>query len=439
MSGKPFILQEGQIDQFGFNAALKKRTNGNRQTYGITTYLQRFTVYEDMFSKFMYCEGIIYDGTGFFSKIGFQTGDILEITIFKDKNDTAEDRVENEYYIESINSNAKLVGTKGANYEFRAVSKIGWVGLTGKLKKSYKGKVSDIVAYLAYNEPFKISPPKKLMIQQTYGKIVIDAPSIKPFEFIDKLNSYALVPSNPDNNFFWFETRVGLVYKNLKRIANDADVFNYHIMVDKNKNTKEALKDYHRIQEYQLKKVNDQLTMYHEGAIDNKTLTYNFLTRKIKTRENSYSKSLLLMGQHFAFDPEESKNIRETKKNEEEQVYVRCSSESYPEEKLGDRPELPSKKWGPSIIQYNMMNQTVLTAKIIGNPYIKPGDIIYIKEAATPQGDEQEEKDPLLSGRFLVGSARHIVMDAKEYTTILDLYKDGYEQDISTYRRDIKS
>jgi len=86
-----------------------------------------------------------------------------------------------------------------------------------------------------------------------------------------------------------------------------------------------------------------------------------------------------------------------------------------------------------------MMNQTVLTAKIIGNPYIKPGDIIYIKEAATPQGDEQEEKDPLLSGQFLVGSARHIVMDAKEYTTILDLYKDGYEQDISTYRRDIKS
>lgn len=437
-----FIVNNKQVDQFGYRALLIKNTNNSKAEFGFTTYLQRFTMYEDMFSKFMYVEGQLYDGTSFIQRVGVQAGDIIRITLFKSADDELNQTVTNDFYIESINTGAKLTGGKGSTYTFRAVSKVGWVGLKSKIKRSVTGKVSDIV-YKVCEQFFKLETEKlnPANFEETYGDINLSATSIPPFEFIERLNSQAVSAANKagDNNFFFYETRNGVVYKSLRKIVSEANVFEYNIRIDKNRDKESEEKDYQRIQEYQVKTVNDQRAKLEQGVLQNQTFTFDFISRKIEKKsfnlKDTY-RDILLMGEHLAFDMDEIDNLvgeQTTVTDDQQHIFPRCSSKSFDQQE-----DLVSLKHSPSNAQYALMNQTVISCRVLGNPKIKPGDVINIK-AAQPNASDTEEADILLSGKFLVGSVKHVVLDAATYDTIIDLFKDGYEVDVSSYRKDTNS
>ena len=48
-----FVINQNQVDQFGYKALLIKNTNNSKAEFNFTTYLQRFSIFEGMFSKFM--------------------------------------------------------------------------------------------------------------------------------------------------------------------------------------------------------------------------------------------------------------------------------------------------------------------------------------------------------------------------------------------------
>ena len=437
-----FVINNKQVDQFGYRALLIKNTNGSKAQFGFTTYLQRFTVFEGLFSKFMYCEGQIYDGASFVQKVGIQSGDIIRISLYKDPDDEEKDTITNDFYIESLGAGTRLVGGKGQIFTFRAVSKVGVVGLRTKIKRSFSGKASDIVNNLCEKffelEPNKVKPEN---IEETFGEIKINSSSLNPFEFIERLNVHSVSASNKagDNNFFFYETRDGIIYKSLRKIVQDANTFNYIVPVDKNRDQKSEANDYFRIEEFEIKVFNDQRTKVEQGVFENQTLTFDFIARNIEKKtfllKDSY-KDVLLLGNNLAFDTDEIDHLvgkQETITDDDQHIFTRCSSKAY------DQPEdYVTLKKGPSQAQYVLMNQTVVSCRILGNPKLKPGDIVNIK-AAQPSSSDDKEYDIFLTGNFLVGSARHVVLDATSYETVIDLFKDGYEFDISNYRRDTNS
>lgn len=437
-----FVINEGQVDQFGYRALLVKNTNNSKAEFNFTTYLQRFSIFEGMFSKFMYCEGQIYDGAGFIKSAGLQAGDIIRIDLFKEPGDPLEDMITNDFYVESLGASTKLVSSKGEIFTFRAVSKIGFAALKSKIKRSFSAKASDIITQVCEKffelEPGKVSANN---IEETFGVLNISASSLQPFDFIERVNSQAVSPSNKagDNNFFFYETREGVVYKSLRKIVQDANTFNYIIPADKNRSQESKQEDYFRILEYQVKTIGDQRQKIESGALENQTLTFDFISRKIekksfKLKENY--KDILLMGENLAIDMDEIDNLvgnDERVTDEEQNVFPRCSSKCYDQQE-----DFISLKRGPSEAQYQLMNQTVISCRVLGNTRIKPGDVVELK-AAQSDASDQEQRDPFLNGKFLVGSAMHVILDAGTYETVLDLFKDGYEFDISNFRRDTNS
>lgn len=436
-----FVVNSTQVDQFGYRVLLIKNTNNSKSEFGFTTYLQKFTIYEGMFSKFMYCEGQIFDGASFLQKVGLQAGDCLRISLYKDTSDVEGDMITNDYFIDSLGAGTRLVGGKGETFTFRAVSKIGTAGLRSKLKRSFNGKASDIIQFICNKifelEPGKVKPEN---IEETSGSLSLIASSVTPFEFIESVNSQAISSANKakDNNFFFYETRDGVVYKSLRKIVKDSKSYKYVVPVDKNRNPESQAKDYYRILEYQVKTFNDQRAKVEQGVMENQTLTFDFISRKITKQsfklKNSY-KDILLLGDNLAFDVDEIDNLvgENTVTDDEQNILPRCSNRSY------DQPEdFISIKRGPTQAQYFLMNQTILSCRILGNPKLKPGDTINI-EASQPSASADREMDAFLSGNFLITSLRHIVMDAGSYETIVDLFKDGYEFDISNYRKDTNS
>jgi len=439
---QPFVINNRQVDQFGYKALLIKNTNNSKAQFNFTTYLQRFSLFEGMFSKFMYVEGQIFDGAGFVKTVGLQAGDIVRIDLFKEPEDSLDDIISNDFYIESVGSATRLVSGKGEIFTFRAVSKIGFMGLKSKVKRSFSGKASEIIQQICDKffdlEPGKVSANN---IEETFGVLNISASSLPPFSIIERVNSQAISTANRagDNNFFFYETREGVIYKSLRKIVQDANTFNYIIPADKNRSQESKDKDYFRILEFEVKTTNNQRQKVEEGALENQTLTFDFISRKVEKNtfklKDNY-KDILLMGDNLAFDIDEIDNLvgdDQRTTDEEQNVFARCSNKSYDQQE-----DFISIKRGPTQAQYELMNQTVISCRVLGNPKIKPGDIIELKAAQSDPSD-LEQRDPFLNGKFLVGSAMHVVLDAGTYETIIDLFKDGYEFDISNFRKDTNS
>lgn len=439
---QPFIINNKQVDQFGYKALLIKNTNNSKAQFNFTTYLQRFSLFEGMFSKFMYVEGQIFDGAGFVKTIGIQAGDIIRIDLFKQPEDSLDDIISGEFYIESVSGSTRLVSGKGEIFTFRAISKIGFMALKTKIKRSFNGKASEIIQQICDKffdlEPGKVSANN---IEETFGVLNISASSLQPFDVIERINSQAVSPANKagDNNFFFYETRQGVVYKSLRKIVQDANTFNYIIPADKNRSEESEDLDYFRILEFEVKTTDNHSQKLNEGVLENQTLTFDFISRKIekktfKLKDNF--KDILLMGENLKFDIDEIDNLvgdEQRTTDEEQNVFPRCSSKSYDQQE-----DFISLKRGPTQAQYQLMNQTVISCRVLGNPKIKPGDIIELKAAQADPSDI-EQRDPFLNGKFLVGSVKHIVIDAGTYETVIDLFKDGYELDISNFRRDTNS
>ena len=141
------------------------------------------------------------------------------------------------------------------------------------------------------------------------------------------------------------------------------------------------------------------------------------------------------MGPNLLIDEEELNNLigGDVQGDEDPNLYVRCNNQSY--DQVEDFFAITR---GPSQAQKILMNQTVVTIKVHGNPKLKPGDTIEL-DVNQPSAESTKEVDFVLSGKFLVGSVVNSVTDLENYITICDLFKDGYERSITDYRTDINS
>lgn len=432
-----FFSNKGQVNQFGYKAVLKKRTNNSATEAGMATYLRHFRLYESIMSKFMYIEGLLVDGGGIIQRIGFQPGDLLEVHIYKDESDPEELKIIKTFVIEQLGGQRRDEGQKSTQYTFRAVSLAGFNGLRNKIKKAYSNKCH-VIAKSICEEYLRI-PPKELKdFTPTFGQFNYIAPSISPFETLDRVCLHSIAEENPNHtSFFFYETRDGVYFRSLDKIVENANNFAYILNADKNV-SQNAANNYFRIQEMVHHESVDQREKVLQGGLKNKTITFNPISRSINETifnlEEEY-KDIIKLGDHLLMDKEEIQHYvgEERFTDEEPNIFVRCSNESY------DQPQdFISSARSIRTAQSSLMNQTPLTVTLIGNPRLKPGDIIDLN-VVQASGEENGEKDFVLSGKFLVSSCVHAVTDIENYVTICDLFKDAYERNITDYRKDINS
>lgn len=434
-----FFLKKGQIDQFGYKITLIKNTNNSSTVVGLTTYVRHFKLFESIFSKFMYVEGLLVDGGGIVQRMGIQPGDIMLIDLYKDPSDTEDLKISKEFIIEQIGGQARTDGNKVTRYPFRAVSKIGFEGLKNKVKKSFNGPADKVVAKIS-DYYLKAEPKLTKNFTSTFGDIKYIASSATPFDTIENISKQCISASNPkDGNFFFYETRDSLVFRSLRDIVASGNTYPYILAVNKNRSETSLANDYFRIQDFTHHESTDQRAKIQQGALKNKTVLFDFISRKVT--ETTFDvkrdyRDVLLMGDNLAMDDEEIGNYVDDDKrstDEEQSLFIRCSNESYdqPQDYIGS-----IKSYAQA--QRALMNQTVLTVTIHGNPRLKPGDTIEL-EMNQSSAEYKQEKDIFLTGKFLVGSCAHSVTDADRYVTICDIFKDGYERSINDYRKDINN
>lgn len=432
------LIKDGQVSQFGYKIVLVKQGGGR---VSLNTYVRSFRIFESIFTKFTYMEGLILDGMNITQRFGFQPGDKFEVEIYKDPSDSPPiERLVKSFIIEELGGQNRPDGNKAANYTFRAVSELGHKGLNARVKRSYRGKASAIVDKI--NSTFL---NKNLLFEKTpsYGDIrYVTTDNKSVFDVIEDISKHCISASNPkDGNYLFYEARDKCFFKALKHIRATGVDHKYKLVANKNR-AEQTEDNLFRIDTFVHHESIDQRKNYLNGTLNNVVRSFDFITREVKDTDYailSDSRHGNLFGDNLLMEPEEVNFFRADLGDAGPSVFLRCSQKSYKDSEKDSSEELLSKIRPYAVGQMGLLNQTRLTVSVLGNPKILPGDVIEIEMAQASGDSTIEEKDFVLGGKFLVGTVVHAITDSDDYSLIIDLYKDSYERDISSFRKDINS
>ncbi len=158
-----------------------------------------------------------------------------------------------------------------------------------KISKRYRDSlISDIVSDVLTNY-LKVPSNKKGTIETTYGKYDFIIPTLKPFDAINFVTSYARPnPQNPGADMLFYEDKNGFQYRSLQSLMKQTSYYTYTYK-PKNINSGDLNTDAHNVLTYEFLDSFDTLNGITSGTFANQLISLNVLTRTKKVTNFDYT------------------------------------------------------------------------------------------------------------------------------------------------------
>ena len=404
---------------FAYAVSLIKDTSSGEKEYDVSNFVSEINVWESLFAKSMQCLIGFVDGAGLVEHIALEPGDQIEITIVKDQNDV---KINKRFYILSIDQGNRVTNSQGRTYTIGAVTKAAHMNKLANVIRSYKGTLGESLQsiardYLSIND---------VDIEPTSGYRTVCMTGLSPFNIFDWISKQALSANGrTDSLYYFYETADGFKFKTLRKIVEEANTHNYTLTVDKNKQHNE--KDIYSIMDFHQNQLGSQHSRIDGGLYQNELMQFDIINREIKSKKYKYSDDydkIHVIGKNPVTDLQVNypKWINPETKNKGTTASLRIRSD---ETAFGQTNTL-EQKYNHTLAQGALFNQISLSMSFFGNPKIRSGDLIDI-EAGDLSAKEQKELDFLLNGKFLIANVRHRIVNAEQYVTHIDVFKDGFD------------
>jgi hypothetical protein len=427
------IINVGKINQHSFDIRLTRKNakDGEILQYGVSQFFTAFSISQALSMKSMFFKGIFSDGLGLYDKGFISMGDELEITLYRNEEDTF--KIIKKFYISEFSSSQQTQNTKHRVMTIAALTKPGYLNKNIFISVTGSGKSSDtakdvLKTYLSVNEA-------DIDAEETSGDVKFVFTKAKPFVVLQNLSdrSISANSSYEDNLFFAFETVSKYNFKSARELVNTARVFKYKQFATSTPSDDED--DYYRILHYTQPAAGSRNNMISQGIIDNEIVSFNFIDRTVASNRFDYETDkdkVSLMGKYSPHDISGLKaQLKETTTTQASidtsaNTKIICDDASY------ERTEFRNKKEPVAKAQLAMLRENKVTIKVYGNHEIVPGDIIDMEVPAKFLVEEEfKQFDNKMHGRYLVAGVRHDIGVGVIFDTIIDLYKDAFEIPVS--------
>jgi hypothetical protein len=181
--------------------------------YDIRFITRDFSVYESIYSNYMYGEIVVNDGLSIFDELPIVGEEKIEIT-FKDANNG--DSIDVKFHIARLYPMV-LDHDQIVAYKMDLVSKYKFNDITRIIQKSYgPKKISEIVQEVA-----KTIDISDIEVDPTDGEFKCVIPSLSPFETIEYLASEAKSEKYDPSDYFFFENRKKHFFTTISKLIAD--------------------------------------------------------------------------------------------------------------------------------------------------------------------------------------------------------------------------
>lgn len=420
MSGDIVEYNIGAPDGFGYVIELVKKSDGQEKRYGVSRFVSEFNIFESVSNKSMSLMLGFVDAAGLIQAIGFTTGDIIDVTLYKDANGK---KVSGLFYVMDIADGDRTENSQGRTYTITGLTRAAYMDKKSTVNRSYKGTLSSALVAIA-KEYLDVDVKD---VETSRGERTVVMPRFGAFQVIDWICKHALSDSgSKDSLYYFYETSDGFHFKTLRKIIADATTYTYTMSVDSNRN--EDATDIFRLLDFSMVQVGDHVEKMEKGIFENELMQFNHLDRSITSNKFSYKdqySEIHLLGPNptTQFDKNYDQWVTDPS---EERIGIRNHTRIRSDDAAYGQYNGLTEKYGHTVAQGRLFNQINFAASMFGNSALRAGDII---EVDAPEFAAKETKglDYLANGKFLIVNVHHQVIQGEKYWTFCDVVKDGLD------------
>jgi hypothetical protein len=406
----------------------------NGEKIELKRVMTEFSYYEDIYS---FCASgyiTITDAQGFIELLQLTGNEFIEINFGKMKN--GKNETGKQFRVYKAGNRRPSGNMNSEFYTLYFCSEELVLSEQRKISKSFKGTEIYRVVDNILKEELRVKTDKIEKIEETKGVYDFIIPRLKPFEAISWLSNYARPKDYVGADMLFFETKNGYNFRSLQSMFSDNVYATYKYQA---KNISYDLQNPQEkattILKYEIVKPYDILSQINSGAMANRLISIDPLTRTYKTTNFNYDK---FKGQAKTLNSNKPSNDlknRFNKSQSEEYDGVLKVSVGNADQKMvpyikeaesGVAQDVFVETYIPSrTAQIALANYTIIRASIPGDPGITAGRTINFNVYTLKPTNDKKDLDKFYSGKYLVTAVRHIILPQGLYQTILELAKDS--------------
>lgn len=406
-------------------------TNHAGQSVDIRNLFVQMNIRNSIFESCIYGDILIIDSNALVSRFPIIGEEKIEIEFLTPGN-TAKSFTGVVYRVADLASDTK---GSSSSYVIKFCSEELYANFSTFVAKSYRNTltaeqiVEDILkSYLNVDKKLDIDPcidPQK----------VLCIPYMRPYDAIEFMSDRVRSRDTEEDYFLFFERFDGIYFKNLAGIVssplNKEEVFYYYIS-DKFGNQRDQALDIRRIVNLKINSVFDTLTKLKEGMLNNEQFEYSFDDKYVYSNVTSYKDVRPFIGNERMNTPEFIEKYARA-----DAMGLSGNITSFTERRVDQNFNFV-KPAGKSLINKLALSQISLTITVPGDSAVDVGDIITIKVPEFDADAETVTDDPMLSGRYIIGSITNTFITPDKHTMHLDIYKDGFSNKIKAMDSKLK-
>lgn len=413
---------------------------GNGQRFDFKRLMVTLSYYEDLFSFCSSGSITVLDAQGFLEQLQFTGNEFIELEIGKIKD--SPNNIQEVFRVYKIDKRKPSGNQNSEIYDFLFCSEEMFLSEQIKVSQSYKGhSVSDIVTDILTNK-LKVSPNKIATIESTRGVYDFIVPTLKPFEAISWLSTYAMSSTYFGADMLFFQDQDGYKFRSLQSMYNDS-VYGTYKYSAKNLgyDVEQMEAKQQSIQKYEFFKTYDTLNEVNSGTFANRLISVDPTIRSYYITDFDYKKqspNLTTLNNNAPFNyftnrlgkaQNESYDgvlkLAMSNQNEMEVDYIKNKAGSVTKNVFIEMT-IPLRT-----AQISLSNYTKMKLTIPGDPGISVGKTIMLNIPSLDPTQKNKELDKFYSGKYIVTALRH-VFTSERYQTLLEVAKESSPTEYQT-------
>jgi hypothetical protein len=388
----------------------------NGQIADITNQVEAINVYEDLFSSYINISITIIESVDYINLFPFCGEEFVMVNI-----DTPglEIPIKGKFYITKIDNYIRTKEREAA-YVLRCVSEEWYIDANKKINRSLKGNIAEIATLLLSKEGLGTS--KKVNVEKTINSTKFIANYWSPSKCLNYATTNAINLNNSPSYLF-FENRDGFNFVSIDSLVKVKQKFsftkdNYSRDLTNNSSVANFNEDFKRIISFDVPIISDYIDNIDNAQLKSKMITHDITTKRysaidysVKADKNSpsllnkypvYSKRALVSAASNIFHlPKYTSNFTN---------YTDVTN---------------SKTIQRRMSTLQLLKKYTMIIEVLGRTDYTVGMIVDIKiPKATQITKEDDDKDMILSGKYLVSAINHNI-DRKKHTCTMELIKNS--------------
>lgn len=393
----------------------------NGLTVDIANQVEAINVYEDIFSSFICVSLTVIESVDYLNLFPYCGEEFVIIDI-----DTPSLNVpiKGKFYVTKID-NYMRVKEREVAYILRCVSEEWFTDANKKINRALKGNISEIAAYLLSKEG--LATNKKVNIERTLNSTKFIPNYWTPSKCLNYATTGALNSTNSPSYVF-FESRDGFNFISLDALVKAKERFsfvkdNYSRDLTNNSSVANFNEDYKRIISFDVPIISDYIDNIENAQLKSRMITHDLTTKRYSAIDYSVKVDKnppALLNKYPVFS---------------KRALVSSASNIFHMPKYTSNFSNFTDVTNSKTIQRRMstlqlLKKYTMVIEVLGRTDYTAGMVVDVKiPKATQIPKEEDDKDMMLSGKYLVSAINHNI-DRKKHTCTMELIKNSLLVDL---------